>query len=64
MGGGGFLLLKAGYSGPESSKQAEIRLAILLKILHILPVSEADCPRQGGVGHAMVVFAAVSAGYG
>ena len=35
MGGGGFLLLNAGYPGPESSKQAEIRLAILLKILHI-----------------------------
>ena len=37
MGGGGFLLLKAGDSGPESSEQAEIRLAILLKILHIRP---------------------------
>ena len=35
MGGGGFLLLNAGYSGPESSKQAEIRLTILLKILQI-----------------------------
>jgi hypothetical protein len=35
MGGGAFLLLKAGDSGPESSKQAEIRLAGLLKILAI-----------------------------
>jgi hypothetical protein len=35
MGGGAFLLLKAGDSRPESSKQAEIRLAILLKILGI-----------------------------
>jgi hypothetical protein len=35
MGGGAFVLLKAGDSRPESSKQAEIRLAILLKILHI-----------------------------
>jgi hypothetical protein len=35
MGGGGFLLLNAGYSGLESSKQAEIRLSILLKILQI-----------------------------
>ena len=35
MGGGGFLLLKAGDSWPESSKQAEIRLTILLKILRI-----------------------------
>jgi len=33
MGGGTFILLKAGCSGPESAKQAEIRLAILLKIL-------------------------------
>jgi hypothetical protein len=42
MGGGAFLLLKAGDSRPESSKQAEIRLAILLKILRIPPVSEAE----------------------
>ena len=37
MAGGAFLLLKADDSGPESSKQAEIRLAILLKILYIRP---------------------------
>ena len=37
MGGGTFILLKAGDSRPESSKQAEIRLAVLLKILHIRP---------------------------
>lgn len=41
MGGRDFLLLKAGDSRPESSKQAEIRLAILLKILRIPPASEA-----------------------
>jgi hypothetical protein len=35
MAGGAFLLLKAGDSRPESSKQAEIRLAKLLKIVHI-----------------------------
>ena len=35
MGVWAFLQLKAGDSRPESSKQAEIRLAILLKILHI-----------------------------
>jgi hypothetical protein len=35
MGDGAFLLLKAGDFRPESSKQAEIRLAILLKILQI-----------------------------
>jgi hypothetical protein len=47
MGGGAFLLLKAGDSRPESSKQAEIRLAILPKILRIPPVSEA-----GGLARA------------
>jgi hypothetical protein len=38
MGGGAFILLKAGHQRPESAKQAEIRLAGLLRILHI-----ADC---------------------
>jgi hypothetical protein len=33
MGGAAFILLKVGRSGPESAKQAEIRLAILPKIL-------------------------------
>ena len=35
MGGGAFVLLKTGRYRPESAKQAEIRLAILLKILRI-----------------------------
>jgi hypothetical protein len=35
MGGGAFILLKVGHFGPESAKQAEIRLANLLKILWI-----------------------------
>jgi hypothetical protein len=35
MGGGAFTLLKAGRAGPKSAKQAEIRLAILSKILRI-----------------------------
>src|ERR1700722_15213327 len=35
MGGVAFILLKAGLSGPETAKQAEIRLAGLLKILAI-----------------------------
>jgi hypothetical protein len=35
MGGAAFILLKAGLSGPETVKQAEIRLAGLLKILDI-----------------------------
>ena len=38
MGGGAFILLKAGLSGPETAKQAEIRLAGLLKILAIGPL--------------------------
>jgi len=42
MGGGAFILLKAGRLWPESAKQAEIRLAILLKILHIAPVWDAE----------------------
>jgi hypothetical protein len=42
MGGEAFFLIKAGDSRPESSKQAEIRLAILLKILHIPPVLETE----------------------
>jgi hypothetical protein len=35
MSGGAFILLKAGRIGPETAKQAEIRLANLLKILPI-----------------------------
>jgi hypothetical protein len=35
LGGGAFILLKSGPTGPESAKQAEIRLAIFLKILRI-----------------------------
>jgi hypothetical protein len=40
MGGGRFILLKVSRNRPESAKQAEIRLAILLKILYT-PVPEA-----------------------
>ena len=35
MGGGAFILLKAGRFGPETTKQAEIRFANLLKILWV-----------------------------
>jgi hypothetical protein len=35
MDGVAFILLKAGRRWPESAKQAEIRLAILLKIVKI-----------------------------
>jgi hypothetical protein len=34
MGGEAFILLKAGQTGPKSPKQAKIRLASLLIILH------------------------------
>jgi hypothetical protein len=42
MGGGAFILLKGGQAGPESTKRAKIRLAILPKILHIAPSEERD----------------------
>jgi hypothetical protein len=42
MAGGTFILLKVGRSWPESAKQAEIRLAILLKILHIARFCDAE----------------------
>jgi hypothetical protein len=35
MGGGAFIRLKVGHPWPESAKQAEIRLANLLKILYV-----------------------------
>ena len=48
MGGGAFLLLKAGDFPPESSKQAENRLAILLKILHIRLFRRRKALAKGG----------------
>jgi hypothetical protein len=62
MGGGAFLLLKTGDFGPESSKQAEIRLAILLKILQIARFS-AELPKAVKA-HSKVVFSEISVGYG
>jgi hypothetical protein len=47
MGGAAFILLKAGLSGPETAKQAEIRLAGLLKILAICPRTGREVPRNG-----------------
>ena len=44
MGGVAFILLKAGRRRPESAKQAEIRLASLLKILHI---ARFEGPKKG-----------------
>ena len=48
MDGGAFLPLKAGDSRPESSKQAEIRLAVLLKILQIRLFRRRKAPATGG----------------
>jgi len=63
MGGGTFILLKAGRRWPESAKQTEIRLATLPKMLQIAHFGTAAlaCGRKG---HPMVVFTAISAGYG
>jgi len=47
MGGGAFILLKVGHLWPKTAKQAEIRLANLLKILHIAPLWD-ETPRLGG----------------
>jgi hypothetical protein len=59
MGGEAFILLKAGQTGPESAKQAEIRLASLPTILHNRP-SPGETPRKRRKAH---LEAAVSAGY-
>ena len=48
MGGAAFILLKAGLSGPETAKQAKIRLAVLLKILHIRPFRRRKALAKGG----------------
>ena len=65
MGGGAFTLLKVGRPGPESAKQAEIRLAILPKILHIARFRKAKIrSRKAEMHMLMVVWAGISAGYG
>ena len=63
MGGGTFILLKAGRPWPESAKQTEIRLAILWKMLQIAHFGTAALA-SGRKGHPMVVFTAISPGYG
>jgi hypothetical protein len=50
MGGGTFILLKTGRAGPESAKQAEIRLAIFLKVLHTARF-RGENPRPDGGKH-------------
>ena len=64
MGGGAFILLKGGQAGPETTKRAEIRLAILLKILHIGRQSDAIASPISKKGHGKVAFKAISTGYG
>ena len=59
MAGVAFILLKAGRRRPESTKQAEIRLAILLKILPIAGFA-AKTARKGCRAHAVVVPALTS----
>jgi hypothetical protein len=63
MGGGAFILLKVGRPRPESAKQAEIRLAILLKILHIAPFWGAELS-PGLERTCNGSLAVISAGYG
>jgi hypothetical protein len=59
-----FVLLKAGRPQPKSAKQAEIRLADLLKILWIRALRGAKVPRKNLRAHAGVVLRGISAGYG
>jgi len=55
MGGGAFILLKVSHCWPETAKQAEIRLANLLKILWIAGFG-GENTSQGRKRHAMVVL--------
>jgi hypothetical protein len=48
MGGGAFILLKAGGDEPESTKQAEIRFASLLKILRFAGFDGRNLLAKGG----------------
>ena len=67
MGGGTFDLLNPGQNRPESARQAEIRLASLLKILHnCLPGAPSgdEGLAKSGRAHAVVVAVAISGGYG
>jgi hypothetical protein len=63
MGGGGFIPLKAGRARPESAKQAEIRLANLLKILRIAGFWKPK-PWRGRKRCIVAIFAQISARYG
>jgi hypothetical protein len=64
MGGGAFTLLKAGRAGPKSAKQAEIRLAILSKILRIAAWRAKIFSRGAEKTYDLLRFAAISVRYG
>jgi hypothetical protein len=49
MGGRAFILLNRGQSGPKSAKQAEIRLAILPKILRVVRFSGLKSLARGAM---------------
>jgi hypothetical protein len=57
MGGGTFILPNAGRRWLESAKQAEIRLAILLKMLPIAILGQEGL--AGVKRHPTVVFIAI-----
>ena len=64
MGGGAFILLKGGRGRPESTKQAENRVAALPKILRIVCFGDQRGPSKGEKGPVKVAFEAISQGYG
>ena len=64
MGGGAFIRLKGGQAGLETTKQAEIRPAILLKILLITGPCDVIASPVSKKEHGKVVFKTISAGYG
>lgn len=63
MGGAAFILLKTRAAGEESAKQAEIRLAVLLKILQNARFW-ASKPGHRRKRQGIVAFSTNSAGYG
>ena len=62
MGGGASIPFNGGHPWLESAKQAEIRLAVLLKMLQIADFG-TGAPRWAENGHT-VAFTAISSGYG
>jgi hypothetical protein len=64
MGGGAFILLKSGPPRPESTKQAEMVVATLPKILRVALSDDEIASLVSEKRHGKVVFEAISAGYG